>query len=161
MSEPASGPGERRPPFLRTNVLAGLFLLVFGVGALIAAAELPGSRGPMLGSGSLPRGVAAIIVLLGAIIAAVGLRQPDDDRPRWSLRAPVLLLGAVVLFALTVRPLGLAVATPAAIIVGSFASPETRPAEIVVFAILLTAFCVGLFRYALGLPIPVAPWAGI
>jgi len=161
MSELSSGPGAGRPPFLRTNVLAGVLLVVLGVGAFVAAAELAGSRGPMLGPGSLPRGVAVIVAALGVVIAVVGLRRPDADRPRWSLRAPVLLLGAVVLFALLVRPFGLAVATPVAIVVGGLASPETRPAEIVVFAVLLTAFCVGLFRYALGLPIPVAPWAGL
>ena len=30
--------------------------------------------------------------------------------------------------------------------------------ELLIFAAILTAFCIGLFRYALGLALPVAPW---
>jgi heme A synthase len=41
---------------------------------------------------------------------------------------------------------------------GAFASPETRIREVVIFGVVMTVFCVGLFKYALGLPIPVAPW---
>ena len=41
------------------------------------------------------------------------------------------------------------------------ASPETRPVELVVFAVVMTAFCIGLFRYALGLPIPVLILPGV
>jgi hypothetical protein len=28
----------------------------------------------------------------------------------------------------------------------------------VLFSIVLTAFCIGLFKYALNLPVPLAPW---
>jgi putative tricarboxylic transport membrane protein len=154
-------PERRTPPLLRTNVVAGLALVALGVLAFWLTSGLAGSRGPMLGPGSLPRGAAGIIVLIGVIVTVAGLRTDDDAPPRWRLRGPLFLLGAVVLFALTVRTLGLAVATPAAILFGSLASPETRPVEILVFAVLLTAFCIGLFRYALGLPIPIAPWVGL
>ncbi len=158
MSGP-SGPGASwRMP---VNLVAGLALVALGVAAWVLGADLPGSTGPMLGPGSLPRGVAAIIAGLGVVITVAALLRPERETVRWSLRGPVLLLGAVLLFAVMVRPLGLAVATPVAILVGAAASRETRPVEIVVFAVLLTAFCVGLFRYALGLPIPVAPWLGL
>jgi hypothetical protein len=45
--------------------------------------------------------------------------------------------------------------------VSGFASPESRPRELVVFALAMTALCVGLFRYALSLPIPVLVLPGI
>lgn len=155
-------PARRRPPPLaRTNVVAGLALVALGLAAFWLTADLAGSRGPLLGPGSLPRAAAGIIVALGVAIAAIGWLKDDDAMPRWRLRGPLFLLGAVLVFALLVRTVGLAIATPAAILVGGLASPETRPVEIVVFAVLLTAFCIGLFRYALGLPIPIAPWAGL
>jgi putative tricarboxylic transport membrane protein len=69
-----------------------------------------------------------------------------------------LILGAVVVFGLSVRPLGLAVAGPLAIMIGAFASEDVRWIEAVVFGLLITAFCAGLFKFALGLPIPLAPW---
>jgi len=158
-----SGPEPRRrlPPLRRTSVIAGLALIALGAAAFWLTAGLAGSRGPLLGPGSMPRGAAGIIVVLGVIIAIVGLRTDDDEPPRWRLRGPLFLLGGIVVFALTVRTLGLAVATPAAILIGSLASPETRPVEIVVFAALITAFCIGLFRFTLGLPVPILPWAGL
>lgn len=160
MSEPTIGK-RRTPPLRRTNVVAGLALVALGAVALWLTADLAGSRGPLLGPGSLPRAAAGIILGLGVVIAVIGWLYEDDPAARWRLRGPLFLLGAVLIFALLVRTLGLAVATPAAILVGGLASPETRPVEIVIFAVALTAFCIGLFRYALGLPIPIAPWAGL
>ncbi len=75
---------------------------------------------------------------------------------------------AVIAFAVTIRgyhlgpvtipALGLAVATPLSIIVSGLAAKDTKPLELIVFAVVLSAICIGLFRYALGLSLPVAPW---
>lgn len=78
------------------------------------------------------------------------------------------MLGAVVTFGLTIRgfdigplripALGLIVAGPLSIALASRADPETRSLEVIVLAVALTALCIGLFRFMLRLPIPVAPW---
>ena len=47
---------------------------------------------------------------------------------------------------------------PLAIVIAAFASDETRWGETLVFGGLMTLFCIGLFKFALGLPIPLAPW---
>ena len=70
----------------------------------------------------------------------------------------LFVLGAILVFAYSVRPLGLAVAAPLAILIGAFASNDTRWGETLLFSVVMTAFCIGLFKYALGLPIPLAPW---
>jgi putative tricarboxylic transport membrane protein len=67
----------------------------------------------------------------------------------------------VVAFGLTIRSPGLLVAGPLVVLIGGAASPEVRPRELAVFAALVTAFCIGLFRYALGLPIPVLHLPGL
>jgi putative tricarboxylic transport membrane protein len=77
---------------------------------------------------------------------------------RWSLRGPVFVLGAVVAFGAAVRPLGLIIAGPLTIVIGAFASEEVRWGETLVLGTVMTAFCIGLFKFALGLPIPLAPW---
>ena len=64
----------------------------------------------------------------------------------------------LILFGLTVRPLGLALAGPILIAAAGFASSEVRWRETLVYGLAMTAFCVGLFKFALGLPIPLAPW---
>jgi hypothetical protein len=70
----------------------------------------------------------------------------------------VFVLGAIAAFAITVRPGGLLVAGPLAIFIAACASSESRLVETLVYGVLMTAFCIGLFKFALGLPIPLAPW---
>ncbi len=99
-----------------------------------------------------------LLGVLGMVLAVGALLQPGEELHRWSLRGMVFVFGAVIAFGLTVRPLGLAVAGPLAVIISGFASEETRWVETIVFGLVMTVFCVGLFKYALGLPIPLAPW---
>jgi putative tricarboxylic transport membrane protein len=109
-----------------------------------------------MGPGTLPKGLA---LLLGALGVVLLLNSFSGERmARWSVRGPLFVLGGLALFGLTVRPLGLVVAGPLAIIVAGFASSEVRWRETLVYGLAMTAFCVGLFKFALGLPIPLAPW---
>ncbi len=86
------------------------------------------------------------------------------------------MLGAVLIFAATIRgttlnipglgrtellpPLGLIVAGPLTLVIASLASHERNWVQTLIFAAAMTAFCILLFKVALRLPIPVAPWAG-
>jgi putative tricarboxylic transport membrane protein len=106
----------------------------------------------------VPLVLSAFIALIGVILIGSGIREGQMYRERWSLRGSLFILGAAVVFGLAVRPLGLAVAGPLLVIVGAFASEETRWLEVVLFALGMTVFCVGLFKYLLSLPIPLAPW---
>ncbi len=60
--------------------------------------------------------------------------------------------------AFAVPVLGMSVATPLSIICAGMAAKDVRFAELFIFAAILTAICIGLFRFALGLSLPVAPW---
>ena len=62
------------------------------------------------------------------------------------------------MFSASVRPLGLAIAGPLALILAAMADPETRLKEIIPFSIVLTAVCILLFKYMLRQPIPLAPF---
>jgi len=109
----------------------------------------------------LPRAVAAAIGMVGLAILALSLVREGERLGRWPLRGPLFVSLAVVAFALTIRTVGLAVAGPLVVVVGGAASADSRPRELVVFALVMTALCVGLFRYALSLPIPVLVLPGI
>ena len=52
---------------------------------------------------------------------------------------------------------GLVVAGPLAVIISSLADTDTRPAEIAVFAVVMTLLCGLLFKELLNLPIPFDP----
>jgi putative tricarboxylic transport membrane protein len=141
---------------LRQDVAAGLFLVAVAVFTWIAGADLATGTLRAIGPGMLPKALATIVGLLGLAILISGALDADGSPlDRWHLRGPVCVLGAVVVFALTIRTLGLAIAGPLSVLIGSFASPEVKPVESLVFAAVLTAGCIVLFKTLLGLPIPV------
>jgi putative tricarboxylic transport membrane protein len=137
---------------------AGLFLAAVAALALWQGAGLAAGTLGHMGPGMLPRALSAAALVLGIALLAMGFLEKGAPLDRWRLRGPLFILGAVVLFGLSIRPAGLAVAGPLAVIVGAQADRGTRLVESAVFAVVLTALCVGLFKLALGLPIPVAPW---
>lgn len=138
---------------------AGIFLLVVAAIALWQGADLTAGRLGQIGPGLFPRALAVLLGLFGLGIAVGAFRFPGERLDRWSVRGPLFVISAIVVFGLTVRPAGLAVAAPVAFLIGALASPETRWLEAALFAAALTVFCLLLFVVALGLPIPVAPWA--
>jgi len=122
------------------------------------AADLPiGTLGGM-GPGMLPKSLAVLFGVLGALLVLGSVFEAGPPLERWSIRGPVFVALAIVAFGLTVRPLGLVVAGPVAIVIAAPASEEVRWVETIVVGVLMTAICVGLFKFALGLPIPLAPW---
>ena len=137
---------------------AGLFLMALAVFAVWQSSDLTIGTLRQLGPGMLPRTLAYVTGLCGLIIFINAFLRDGAGLERWSLRGPVFVLGAIIAFGLTVRPLGLAVAGPLVIVIAGFASRETRLVESLIFSVVITAFCLALFKYILTLPIPVAPW---
>ncbi len=140
------------------DVAAGLFLVAIAALALWSGANLSAGTWSQMGSGMLPRALAVLTGLCGIGIFAGAFFVPGGQLERWQVRGPLFVLGAAILFALAVRPLGLVVAAPVVMLIGALASDEARWLEILVFAAAMTVLCLGLFKYLLGLPIPVAPW---
>lgn len=141
---------------LRQDFLGGLAVIAVAAFAFWLARNLPAGAAGGMGPGTLPKGLALLLGGLGAVLV---LRSfGSENLERWSVRGPLFVLGGLVLFGLAVRPLGLALAGPLAIVVAGFASSEVRWRETLVYGLAMTAFCVGLFKFALGLPIPLAPW---
>jgi putative tricarboxylic transport membrane protein len=142
----------------RQDVVGGLVIIAVAIFAFWAGSDLPiGTFGGM-GPGMLPKGLAVLLGLLGLLLIIDARLEGGLPLERWSIRAPIFVLGAVVAFGLTVRPLGLLIAGPLAVIISAFASDEVRWVETIVLGVVMTAFCIGLFKFALGLPIPLAPW---
>jgi hypothetical protein len=148
--------------------LAGLCLVAFGLFALYASADLPFFTEGGVGSGLLPRALSVLIILLGIVQLAICWRAPPESTGSWPIRDMVPVLVGIFLFALTIRGfdfgsfkipvLGMAVATPLAIFCSGMAAKDARLVELLIFTVVLSALCIALFRFALGLSLPVAPW---
>ena len=156
---PADSRGPPRTGVIKSSLdfAGGLFLLAVAATGFIGGFNLPFGHLSGIGSGLLPRSVAALVALFGVALLVQSLISGGDRLERFAVRGPIFVLGAVLVFAMTIRPLGLVIAGPLAILVFSLADKDTRPIEIVVFAVLMTAACIGLFKLLLRLPIPVFP----
>ncbi len=140
------------------NAAAGVFLIAVAALALWQTADLVGGSLRQMGPGMLPRVLASLLGVSGIALIISAYWQERVPLDRWSLRGLIFILGAVTAFGVTVRPLGLAVAGPLALIISVGASSESRILEIAIFGLVMTGFCILLFKVLLGLPIPVAPW---
>jgi putative tricarboxylic transport membrane protein len=159
---PAS-PVERRGVIRAPqNFVAGLALLAIALIAVVSTWDL-GSSGRFYAVGPplLPRGIATLLAILGAAMVAGSFLKDGEPLGRWPLRGPLFIFLAVAAFALSIRTVGLAVAGPLVGVISGAASPETRPKELILFALVVTVLSIGLFRYVLNLPIPILIIPGI
>jgi putative tricarboxylic transport membrane protein len=161
MSEGVSPP-EKRQGFgfsIRNprDFWGGLVLIALAILAIWASRDLPGQRGFAFGPGTAPRLFAGVLAGLGAAIAVVGLITDGPPIEKYRVRGPVFVIVAILCFAGMIRPLGLVPATFLAFVISILGSTEMRWLESFIAAVVMTAFCVGLFVYLLNLPFQLWP----
>lgn len=149
---------KRLPIRSPQDFAGGVLLLAIAALGLIGSWHLDFGQFGGVGSGMVPKAVSVMIAGFGIGLIVQGfLSSGGEQMTPWSFRGLFFVLGAALLFAWTIRPLGLIFAGPIAIVFASLADRTTRPLEIGIFTIALTAFCIGLFSFVLRLPIPVLP----
>jgi putative tricarboxylic transport membrane protein len=161
MSENVGGaPGpERSGSFVRAprEFYGGLVLVAVAAFAVWASRDLGGMRGFAFGPGTAPTMFAYVLMALGAAVAVTGVLTSGPAIERFHLRGPFFVTLSVVVFAITVRSFGLAIASFLSICAAAGATPEARFVETIVWAVVLTTFCAFLFPYALNLPMQLWP----
>jgi hypothetical protein len=142
------------------DVIAGLTLAAFGVAFAIGAMTYTVGSPVRMGPGFFPLIVGALLAVLGVAIAIRPALDGEEGAitvPTW--RGLVLILGAIVLFGLTVRGLGLVPSIFLTTLIASLASQRTRVMGAFVLAVSLTALCVLIFVVGLSLRLPLfGPW---
>ncbi len=139
------------------DYFGGLALLGIALVAVWASKDLPGMRGFAFGPGTAPRMFAIALGVLGIVVSMAGMLTRGPAVERFHLRGPVFVTAALFIFAATIRPLGLIIASFCAIMAASAASKETRWVEAVIWGAFLTAFVSILFPYGLNLPFQLWP----
>ena len=150
------------------DLAAGLFMIALAGLALFLSRDLPTGTLRQIGPGMLPKSFAVICAGLGALLAFNSLRYKGEKLAGWSWRGVFFVLGAAVVFGLTIRgfeigplkvpQLGMLVSGPLVVLISGLAAEDVKIKELVIFAAAMTTGCALLFKYALGLPIPLAPW---
>ena len=150
------------------DLAGGLFMILIALGAFVFSWELPAGTLRQLGPGMLPKAFAVICGALGVMLALASLRYNGEKLSGWSWKGIFFALGGACLFALTIRgfefgpirvpALGLLVSGPLLIFFAGLAADDRKLKELLISAIAMSAGCILLFKYALSLPIPLAPW---
>lgn len=139
------------------DIVGGLFLVFVALLALYLIRDLPAAGRVGFASGTAPRLFAYGLLGLGLLIAIQGFFKNGQALETFPLRAPIAILGAVLLFGLGIRNLGLFLTGIPMVLMASAAAPGFRPLEASIFAVAITGFCALLFSYTLGQPIPLWP----
>jgi putative tricarboxylic transport membrane protein len=132
--------------------LVGLSLIAF-----VASNDLPGMRGFAFGPGTAPRIFAFTLAALSLIVVVSGFIYKGPHITRYNLRGVFFIIAAILVFAATIRPLGLVFATFATVLVCAAAADDVKWKESVLWAAVLTTFCSLLFPYGLNLPFMLWP----
>jgi len=135
-----------------------VFLVALGALAFSLASQLTMGSAAAMGPGYVPRGLAVIIMIYGAVLGARALFSGALPFPSIELRPLLLLLAAVALFAVLLPVAGLAVTSFVIVLCAGYAAYDVRLRENAVAALALAAFASILFVSVLGLPIKVLPW---
>jgi hypothetical protein len=113
-----------------------------------------------MGPGFFPFWLGLILLVLGLLIAFSGFKPVPNDPgkvERFHWRPIVLVLGAVVLFGLILKPVGMLIAGFLLVMIASFGSKEFRLKPAIILSICLVIFCAFVFVGGLKLPIPLCP----
>ena len=144
--------------FLSKDFLSGLLFVAFGVWGVALSLGWRMGTASRMGPGYFPQILSWGIIALGVILIVRSLMAGYKDRVEpGKLRPFALILLAIVVFGMLAERLGMVFSLLIMIALGGAACMDSRWKEVVISAIVLTAFAVGVFKYGLELPIPVWP----
>ena len=119
------------------------------------AMGVPARMGPAF----FPFYLGMILFVLGVIIAVGGFRHtgPDETFPKFHWRPIFFILGAVLLFGIILKPLGMLLSGIILVVLAGFGSATFSLKRSLILAVCLVIFCALVFVYGLKLPIPLCP----
>lgn len=140
------------------DIVGGLAITALGIFAAIYAQKYEFGDLNRMGPGYFPVALGVVLALLGLLIAVPAFaRKGDPIVVKWKTFA--LVLGSIAAFALTLKVLGLILATALAVIISSLADNETRWKGRILLAIGVAAVTYLVFGFALGMVLPAWPWS--
>ena len=140
---------------------SGIFFILVGLlfGG-IAWLKLPIGQMLNMGPGFFPIVLSAMMVLIGLVLAGRAILDPRHTPfgvVPW--RGVVLISVSIVLFALLLTRIGLFPAVLLSTFVACLSGPGVTLKRALAIAVCVAAFCVLVFAYGVGLPVPiVGPW---
>jgi putative tricarboxylic transport membrane protein len=136
---------------------SGVMFCGFAVVAILAARGYSlGSAGKM-GPGYFPLLLGGVLAVLGAILIARSIVMTDEPPGRFHVLPLAIVVVAVCLFGIMIEPLGLVLSLAVLTLLAAAAGRPFRPLEAVALTAALIVLSVGVFVYALSLPLNLWP----
>jgi len=134
---------------------AGLLFILFGIAGLWFGRNYAVGTAARMGPGYFPLMLSWLLIAFGGFVAARSfvIEGPKIDPVRWRSALPIL--AAIAVFALLIQRIGLAVAVFTVICIAAYATRESRRREVILLALFMAVFCIGVFIYALHQPLPL------
>lgn len=141
------------------DFLAGLIYILLGGGLGLGALNYRMGDAARMGPGWFPFWVGMLLAAVGAVLVLRAMRPgtPPERMARFDLRTWFWILGAVVLFALLLEPLGLVLTLVVLILASSRASHEFTWRGALINTVVLLAISLGAFIYGVHLQIDLWP----
>jgi len=139
------------------DVYGGMALILLSLVAFVASNDLPGMRGFAFGPGTAPRLFAFTLGILSLGVVVGGFLIAGPHISSYKIRGVIFIIGSILAFAATIRPLGLVIASFCTMIICAAAAEDVKWRETLIVAIVVTTFCSILFPYGLNLPFQLWP----
>jgi hypothetical protein len=136
---------------------SGVMFCGFAVVGLLAARGYSLGAAGKMGPGYFPLLLGGVLAALGIILVLRSLVLDGEPLPRFHVMPLAVIAIAVCLFGVLIEPLGLVVALAVLTVLSAWAGPQFRLTETVVLTLALIVFSIGVFAYALGLPLSLWP----
>ena len=135
---------------------SGVMFCGFAVVAILAARGYSSGTAGKMGPGYFPLLLGALAAL-GAILIARSLVLSGEPVARFHIVPLAVIATAVCLFGVMIEPLGLVLSLAVLTLLSARAGAQFRLLETVALAAAFIVFSVGVFVYALGLPLNIWP----
>ncbi|UOK73324.1 tripartite tricarboxylate transporter TctB family protein [Ancylobacter polymorphus] len=146
-----------RKSWISKDTVAGCVFISSGLTfAYVSYTQLTIGAALDMGPGYFPFAVALFLAALGLIVVVRGLLAAVDPQKLiipW--RGIVMISLSILVFALTLYPLGLFLSVVLSALIASLSRPGVGLVKSVVIGLGIGLFCTILFGKLLGLPIPV------
>lgn len=139
----------------------GVIYIVIGLGAVALAQEYRMGTAFKMGPGYFPVVLGALLAVIGVVSIIRSLLRVGEPIGAFAIKGLILVVAGVALAGYLFRNAGMIVALPLLIMITAYASIKFSWRASIALAVGLTAFCILVFAYGLGLPLPVlGKWFG-
>ncbi len=137
--------------------------MIIGIAFWYGASKYQIGSAARMGPGWFPSALGAIMTFLGALIAALGLKNQGKwattDGIGWTWKPVVILTTAVVLFGFALPTLGMIAAIILLTVLSGIAAHDREYKSLAMITVIMCIFCAAVFVWGLKLQMKLFPWS--